>query len=65
MVTASKDMDVILTLYKTKRGNFFLYNTTLWQREQNNIEVITEDVAKETYEALRTKSDRIPKSIWN
>jgi len=39
-------------LYKTKKGNFFLYNTTLWQGEIDYIEAISEASAKQYYEEL-------------
>lgn len=39
-------------LYKTAKGNFFLYHTTRWQGERDHIEAITEAEAKEYYEQL-------------
>ena len=40
-------------LYKTKKGNFFLYHTTRWQGEFNYIEPISKDYAKEMFESLQ------------
>jgi len=39
-------------LYKTKKGNFFLFHTTCWQGERDYIEPITKDEAKQWYEDL-------------
>ena len=34
-------------LYKTRKGNFFLFNTTLWQGEFDNIQPIGYSEAKQ------------------
>lgn len=39
-------------LYKTKKGNFFVYHTTLWQGELDSIEAISLEEAKGYYETL-------------
>jgi hypothetical protein len=39
-------------LYKTVRGNYFVYRTSNWQDERDNIEALTIDEAKELYESL-------------
>lgn len=39
-------------LYKTVKGNFFLYHTTLWQGERDYIEPVSIEEAKEHYEQL-------------
>jgi len=39
-------------LFKTPKGNFFLYRTTQWQGEMNYIEPISKEEAKEWYEEL-------------
>jgi len=39
-------------LYKTKKGNFFLYYATLWQGERDYIEPISTNEAKYYYENL-------------
>jgi len=39
-------------LYKTKKGNFFLHRTTLWQGERDSIEPVSESEAKYWYEEL-------------
>lgn len=39
-------------LYKTKKGNFFLHRTTLWQGELDTIEPVTVEEAKYWYEQL-------------
>jgi hypothetical protein len=39
-------------LYKTDKGRFFLYHSTLWQGERNFIEAITKEEAKQYYEQL-------------
>jgi len=39
-------------LYKTVKGNFFAYHTTLWQGERNTIEPLTVEQAKDLYEDL-------------
>jgi len=40
-------------LYKTKKGNFFVHNTTLWQGEQDRIDAISESDAMVLYEELQ------------
>ena len=40
-------------LYKTPKGNFFLYNTTIWQGEVDYIEPIGLGEAKHWYENSR------------
>ncbi len=40
-------------LYRTKKGNFFLHHTTLWQGEDDSIEPVTKEEAKGHYEDLR------------
>ena len=42
-------------LYKTKKGNFFLQETTLWQGEKDRIEPITQTDAESYYEDLSEK----------
>lgn len=42
-------------LYKTAKGNYFLFNTTMWQGEQDNIEPIDKDTAKRFWDQLRKK----------
>lgn len=39
-------------LYRTSKGNFFLYHTTLWQGERDSIEAISEEEARQYYEQL-------------
>lgn len=39
-------------LYKTKKGNFFAVHETQWQGENDRIEPLTVDVAKEMFENL-------------
>lgn len=39
-------------LYKTKKGNFFLFRTSRWQGERDYIEPVTVDEAKYWYEQL-------------
>lgn len=39
-------------LYKTAKGNFFLYHTTRWQGERDYIEPISRGEAKVWYEEL-------------
>ncbi|MFZ5888763.1 MAG: hypothetical protein ACOYYF_14970 [Chloroflexota bacterium] len=39
-------------LYKTKKGNFFLYCSTRWQGERDSIEALTVNEAKILYEDL-------------
>jgi len=39
-------------LYKTAKGNFFLYHTTGWQGERDHIEPVTLEEAKWHYEQL-------------
>ena len=40
------------SLYKTKKGNFFIFNESRWQGEFNEIESISKDEAKSYYEDL-------------
>lgn len=42
-----------LYLYKTPKGRFFLYETTMWQGECDEIRPIDRDSAKFFYEHLR------------
>jgi hypothetical protein len=44
-------------LYKTKKGNFFLYHTTLWQGEQDFIEPIDKADAERMFEELHGDPD--------
>jgi hypothetical protein len=39
-------------LYKTQKGNYFLYHTTRWQREIDHLEPISLEDAKVQYEKL-------------
>jgi hypothetical protein len=39
-------------LYKTKKGNFFLYCTSRWQGERSYIEPLSKALAKYWYERL-------------
>lgn len=39
-------------LYKTKKGNYFVYCSTMWQGERDTIEVITLEEAQGYYETL-------------
>lgn len=39
-------------LYKTRKGNFFLHHTTLWQGERDHIEPVTREEAQWHYEQL-------------
>lgn len=39
-------------LYKTKKGNFFVHNTTLWQGELDDIKELSLIEAKNYYEEL-------------
>jgi len=39
-------------LYKTEKGNFFLFTMTMWQGELDRIVPLTKDEAKETWEEL-------------
>ena len=39
-------------LYKTTKGNYFIYRTTAWQGEINTIEPISKEDAKKWYEEL-------------
>ena len=39
-------------LYRTKKGNFFLHNTTRWQGERDTIELLSQEEAKLYYEKL-------------
>jgi hypothetical protein len=39
-------------LYKTAKGSFFLYHTTLWQGERDYIEPVSKEEAKAYYEQL-------------
>jgi len=39
-------------LYKTSKGNFFVYYTTQWQGERDDIEPLTVEQAKDLYEDL-------------
>lgn len=39
-------------LYKTKRGNFFVYHTTRWQGEIDWIEPVSETQARNIFEKL-------------
>lgn len=38
------------TLFKTKKGNFFILNETMWQGEHDSITVLTENEAADFYE---------------
>lgn len=40
------------TLFKTKKGNFFTYNETRWQGEQNSIRPLSKEEAMDIYEEL-------------
>ena len=42
-------------LYKTKKGNFFLYKTTIWEGEVNNIVALGKTEAMDAYEQLLVK----------
>jgi len=39
-------------LYRTRKGNFFLHKTTLWQGERDSIQAISEEEARHFYEQL-------------
>ncbi|NLG84191.1 MAG: hypothetical protein GX493_06210 [Firmicutes bacterium] len=41
-----------LYLYRTAKGNFFLYRTTRWQGERDTITPISREEAMEYYESL-------------
>ena len=40
------------SLYKTEKGNFFIHSETIWDREYDVITPISEEEAKEVYEAM-------------
>ena len=40
-------------LYKTKKGNFFMLNTTRWQGENNTITPLSENEAVDRYDKLQ------------
>lgn len=42
-------------LYRTPKGQFFLFRTTQWQGERSSIEPISREEAKEWYEQLPEK----------
>ena len=54
-------------LYRTKKGNFFAIHLTQWQGENDSIEPLSEQEAKELYESLREKrveyEDAFPGSV--
>ena len=39
-------------LYKTPRGNYFLYKETIWQGCRDSIEALTKEEAKNQFEKL-------------
>ena len=39
-------------LYKTRKGNFFVYHQTFWQGERDRIQPVTESEARLWYETL-------------
>ena len=44
------------TLYKTKKGNYFVEHETCWQGEHDTIETLTKSQAKELYEELENQN---------
>lgn len=45
------------TLYKTKKGNFFVHHETQWQGEHDSIEPLTKEEAIALYEELGDDGD--------
>lgn len=39
-------------LYKTKKGQYFIYRTTRWQGERDSITLVTKEEAMAAYETL-------------
>jgi hypothetical protein len=46
------------TLYKTKKGGFFVYHETCWQGENDWVEPLTKNEAKEYFEELNDDADK-------
>jgi len=52
-------------LYKTKKGSFFFYHRTMWQGEENRIEVVSEKQAADFYETCSDTSVEFTESFPN
>jgi len=44
-------------LYRTPRGGYFAAHLTMWQGEQDRLEPLTEDEARELYEGALTEHE--------
>jgi len=44
-----------LTLYKTKKGAFFVEHETCWEGERDTIEPVTMEQAKDYYESMKNE----------